>query len=51
MLKSSVRTYETLVMRAEEWAQVGVKIDGTPYALKGACTVWSGGKDGVLMDE
>lgn len=21
-------------------------IDGTPYAMKVACTVWSGGKDG-----
>ena len=25
---------------------VGYLLDGTPYAMKVACTVWSGGKDG-----
>ena len=60
MPKSSVRTYEALVMRVEEWAQVVVTFksigclnrmnkrynDGTRYAGKLARTVWSGGKLG-----
>ena len=56
MLKSSVRTYEVLVMRMEEWAQVVVvkryslfnkyHNDGARYAMKVARTVWSRGKDG-----
>jgi succinyl-CoA synthetase beta subunit len=50
MLKSSVRTYEVLVMRMEEWTQVGfeskIKFDGTPCAVKIACTVRRRGKDG-----
>ena len=35
MLKSSVRTYEALVMRVEEWAQVGFKIIGITNLQQG----------------
>lgn len=44
MLKSSGRTNEVSVMEMEEWPQVIQMYEGTPCAMKVACTVWCGGK-------
>lgn len=45
--KSGSRTQEAIVMIVEGWLLVrSMRSDGTPRALKGACVVQSGGKDG-----
>ena len=66
MLKSRGRTKETSVMDVEEWPQVMclrrtligksdklsiLAHDGTPCAVKAACTVWGGGKLGDYIKE
>ena len=63
MLKSRGRTKEISVMDVEEWPQVMCLIigksdklsisayEGTPCAVKVACTVWDGGKLGDHIKE